>query len=338
MSARARRGQTMDANDLAPLVSEFQQSDRNIFGSTKARGKVEDFIRINRFSLNTWWWVNAAAVVAHLATIGFMIGMIVRDGSGTVPVSVTALTGRPGAANTTVVLDGVGPAHPRWIAFAFEIICVFMHILVYPVVECYSSTEKAGGLRVLDMTQLQSSEYVNGACMTDENGRYAYYDGVVARRHNPYRWAEYSVSASLIFTGVQVICGVVDFSALASAFAANFAVMWFGWWSEKSNMRVFERPDTRNVGPFVLGAVAALGPWIGVIISVVKIRNGVPSVALAAMGTLAGFFFSFAQIELFYVIQCFRMSYVDKEVFYTILSCICKVTLSFLIFYSTEPV
>lgn len=327
----------MDPTENWFLLSEFRQGDRDLFGSTKARGKVEDFIRINRFSLSTWRWVNLAAIVAHLATIGFMIAMIVREGSGTVPVSVSALTGRPGAANTTVVLDGVGPAHPRWIAFAFELICVLMHILVYPAVEFYESSDKEGGLRVLDMTQLQSSEHVNGGCLTDENGNYVYYDGVVARRHNPYRWAEYSVSASLIFTGVQVICGVVDFSALASAFAANFAVMWFGWWSEKSNMRVFERPDSRNVGPFLLGTVAALGPWIGVILSVAKIRNGVPAVALAAMGTLAGFFFSFAQIELFYVIQCFRMSYVDKEVFYTILSCVCKVTLSFLIFYSTAP-
>lgn len=330
------------------------------------------YIYLNRWSLEGWSWVNFAAVILHLITILYMIISIATTGSRGVPVYVTSLTGRPGAVNTTVSFESIGEAHPRWIALAFELICVFMHAVVYPQIEWYETTKDKGGLPALMMksfvnpgdkrSKQASSIDPDKHVKLDGQLEPIYYGGVVARQHNPYRWAEYSVSASLIFTGIQLITGVVDLSALASAFAANFAVMWFGWWSERANTQVFkgknkekdeERPQRKNepfsgmvkstAVPFVLGSVVALGPWIGVIVSVAKVKTGVPEVALAAMGSLAGFFFSFAQVEFLYVKQplfgwdALRMSFVDKEVYYTILSCFSKVTLSILIFFASQP-
>lgn len=88
------------------------------------------------------------------------------------------------------------------------------------------------------------------------------YETGIANGVNPFRWWEYSISASLMVVLIAMLAGVSEFTALVMMFGANAAMIFFGLVMERSNVGV--RPVRWS--PFVYGCVVGLVPWIGIVI------------------------------------------------------------------------
>jgi hypothetical protein len=86
-------------------------------------------------------------------------------------------------------------------------------------------------------------------------GRYA--AGLVAH-HNFYRWAEYSLSSSVMIVLIAMLTGISDIAALIGIFAANAAMIFFGAVQER-----YERPGG-SLWPFWLGCVVGIAPWLAI--------------------------------------------------------------------------
>jgi Heliorhodopsin len=86
-------------------------------------------------------------------------------------------------------------------------------------------------------------------------GRYT--SGLVAE-HNYFRWAEYSLSSSVMIVLIAMLTGISDVAALIGIFAANVAMIFFGAVQER-----YERPGG-SLWPFWLGCVVGIAPWMAV--------------------------------------------------------------------------
>jgi hypothetical protein len=76
--------------------------------------------------------------------------------------------------------------------------------------------------------------------------------------HNYYRWAEYSLSSSVMIVLIAMITGISDIAALIAIFAANAAMIFFGAVQEK-----YEGPGG-SLWPFWMGCVVGIAPWLAV--------------------------------------------------------------------------
>lgn len=88
------------------------------------------------------------------------------------------------------------------------------------------------------------------------------YEGGIVKGVNPFRWWEYSISASLMVVLIAMLAGVSELTALVMMFGANAGMIFFGLVMEKVNV------DVRPVrwSPFVYGCVVGIVPWIGIVI------------------------------------------------------------------------
>lgn len=88
------------------------------------------------------------------------------------------------------------------------------------------------------------------------------YESGIVQGVNPFRWWEYSISASLMVVLIAMLAGVSELTALAMMFGANAAMIFFGLVMEQVNV------DARTIrwSPFVYGCVVGLVPWIGIVI------------------------------------------------------------------------
>lgn len=63
----------------------------------------------------------------------------------------------------------------------------------------------------------------------------AAYNRMLCRNYNPFRWAEYSVSASCMTVMIAQLCGVADVFLMAALFGLMASCMLFGWQMELLN-------------------------------------------------------------------------------------------------------
>ena len=122
----------------------------------------------------------------------------------------------------------------------------------------------------------------------------ARYERSLASGVNPFRWLEYSVSASVMVVLIAMLTGIADFVALLALFAANAAMIFFGWLMELLNPP--DRVRTRWL-PFVLGCVVGAAPWIAIATQIAvsaERGNGPPTFVYAIFATLFVLFNSFA--------------------------------------------
>jgi hypothetical protein len=84
-----------------------------------------------------------------------------------------------------------------------------------------------------------------------------YIAGLEASR-NMFRWAEYSLSSSVMIVLIAMLTGISDIAALIGIFAANAAMIFFGAVQER-----YERPGG-SLWPFWLGCVVGIAPWLAV--------------------------------------------------------------------------
>lgn len=82
-----------------------------------------------------------------------------------------------------------------------------------------------------------------------------WYERNLRRGRNLARWCEYSVSASLMLVLIAALAGIWDIAALLGLFAANTAMILFGWLQET------DHEPGGSLTPFWFGTVIGLVPW-----------------------------------------------------------------------------
>ncbi len=170
------------------------------------------------------------------------------------------------------------------------------------------------------------------AHLTVAGPRWASYQAQLLEGRNPYRWLEYSLSASIMIVLIAMLVGINDIAALVALVGVNASMIGFGWMQER-----YERPGA-GLGPFWIGCVAGSIPWIAIATYLIG-----PGAAQHAPGFVYGIFFS-----LFVLFNCFAVNqwlqyrqvgrwsdYLFGERVYITLSLVAKSLLAWQIFAST---
>ena len=150
--------------------------------------------------------------------------------------------------------------------------------------------------------------------------------------HNFYRWAEYSLSSSVMIVLIALITGISDVAALIAIFAANAAMIFFGAVQEK-----YERPGG-SLRPFWMGCIVGIAPWLAIGIYLWSPGSAAepPAFVYAIFISLFLFFNIFA---LNMWLQYRRLgrwrSYIVGEKAYIILSLVAKSLLAWQVFAGT---
>lgn len=162
--------------------------------------------------------------------------------------------------------------------------------------------------------------------------RWRSYQRGISRGRNPYRWVEYSLSASIMIVLIAMLTGISDVAALTALVGVNASMIGFGWLQER-----YESPGT-GLGPFWIGCVAGAIPWIAI---------GVYLIGPGADQNPPGFVYGIF-VSLFILFNCFAInqwlqyrqvsrwaSYAFGERAYITLSLVAKSLLAWQIFAST---
>jgi hypothetical protein len=151
-------------------------------------------------------------------------------------------------------------------------------------------------------------------------------------RHNFFRWAEYSLSSSVMIVLIALLTGISDIAALIGIFAANAAMIFFGAVQER-----YERPGG-SLWPFWLGCVVGIAPWlaIGVYLWSPGSTAEPPAFVYAIFVSLFVFFNIFALNMWLQYRQVGRWrSYLFGERTYFVLSLVAKSALAWQVFAGT---
>jgi hypothetical protein len=89
-------------------------------------------------------------------------------------------------------------------------------------------------------------------------GFFERYGRGLAEARNYFRWAEYSLSSSVMIVLIALLTGISDVAALIALFGVNASMIFFGAIQEK-----YERPGG-SLLPFWLGSLAGAIPWIAI--------------------------------------------------------------------------
>ncbi len=169
------------------------------------------------------------------------------------------------------------------------------------------------------------------AHLTVAGPRWDSYKTQLLKCRNPYRWLEYSLSASIMIVLIAMLVGINDIAALLALVGVNASMIGFGWMQER-----YEPPGA-GLGPFWIGCVAGILPWIAIAVYLAG-----PGANQHAPGFVYGIFFS-----LFVFFNCFAVNqwlqykkvgkwsdYLVGERAYVTLSLIAKSLLAWQIFAS----
>lgn len=116
------------------------------------------------------------------------------------------------------------------------------------------------------------------------------YERNLARGVNPFRWLEYSVSATIMVVLIALYAGITQVVAIIGIIGANVAMILFGWVQERVNP-----PGRRpaDLLPFWFGCIAGIAPWVAITVNLVGSED-VPGFVYGIFFSLFAFFMSFA--------------------------------------------
>lgn len=156
----------------------------------------------------------------------------------------------------------------------------------------------------------------------------ARYEGMLRLGRNDVRWAEYTISASLMLVLIAVFVGIWDLAALIGLFGVNAAMVWFGAVQE----RVEPGRNTTRL-PFWFGTAAGAVPWLVIGIYLLQDVSAVPGFVLAIYVLELLFFWSFGLNQWLQYRQVGRwQSYLHGERVYIWLSLGAKSLLAWIVF------
>jgi hypothetical protein len=161
------------------------------------------------------------------------------------------------------------------------------------------------------------------------------YSAGLAAGHNYYRWAEYSLSSSVMIVLIAQLVGIADVTALIAIFGVNASMILFGWLQEK-----YHQPGDGGWLPFVFGCVAGIVPWLAVLVYTVApgATSGAepPAFVYGIIVSVFVFFNVFAIVQWLQYRKLGRWSdYLVGERTYITLSLVAKSALAWQVFAGT---
>lgn len=155
------------------------------------------------------------------------------------------------------------------------------------------------------------------------------YESMLRQGRNDLRWAEYSVSASLMLVLIAVFVGIWDLAALIALFGINTTMVWFGAIQER-----FVRPGRGNSRlPFWMGTAAGVVPWVVIGIYLLQDAAAVPTFVFILYAVELLFFWGFGLTQWLQYRRVGRWaSYLAGERTYIWLSLGAKSALAWLVF------
>jgi hypothetical protein len=163
-------------------------------------------------------------------------------------------------------------------------------------------------------------------------GVFGRYIAGLEAQHNYFRWAEYSLSSSIMIVLIAMLTGISDIAALIGIFAANAAMIFFGAVQER-----YEKPGG-SLWPFWMGCVVGIAPWLAVGVYLVSPGSAAepPAFVYAIFVSLFIFFNIFALNMWLQYRRIGRWrSYTFGEASYFILSLVAKSALAWQVFAGT---
>lgn len=165
---------------------------------------------------------------------------------------------------------------------------------------------------------------------------YDWYLANLRRGVNYARWAEYSVSSSVMIVVIAMLVGIYDIAALILLFALNATMILFGWLMELLNQHTRQT----NWLPFWFGSFAGAVPWIAIGIYLFAAGSGgsggPPTFVYVIYGSLFVFFNVFAINMLLQYKRVGRWrDYLFGERVYILLSLTAKSALAWQVFAGT---
>jgi hypothetical protein len=153
-----------------------------------------------------------------------------------------------------------------------------------------------------------------------------WYETNLRQGRNLARWVEYSVSASVMLILIATLAGIWDLAALVGLFAANTAMILFGWLQET------DHEPGGGMTPFWFGTLVGLVPW-GVIGYFLLAGDDPPGFVYAIFVSLFVLFSSFGLNQWLQYRQVGRWrDYLYGERAYVLLSLVAKSLLAWQIF------
>jgi hypothetical protein len=166
------------------------------------------------------------------------------------------------------------------------------------------------------------------------------YDSYVAyleRGMNPYRWYEYSVSASVMIVVIAMLAGVWDFGTLVALFSLVAVMNLMGLMMELHN----QTTETTDWTAYIIGSFAGLVPWVVIAITIVNTvlgsdGGGPPDFVLVIYVSLFVFFNLFAINMVLQYRETWKwQDYLFGETTYIVLSLVAKSLLAWQVFFGT---
>lgn len=157
---------------------------------------------------------------------------------------------------------------------------------------------------------------------------------IIASRRNPWRWAEYSISASTVLISICVFSGVSDVYAILNACGCTVAMILFGDMSDRYVGLLRKQQKEPNpmewYRAFVYGCIVGIIPWAAIFASFFQ--------SIAASPTQVPWFVYSIVFTLFFQFMCFGvvhllqlmgwLSFEQAEWTYVLLSLMSKSSLS----------
>lgn len=161
------------------------------------------------------------------------------------------------------------------------------------------------------------------------------YSNGLEKRHNYFRWVEYSISSSVMIVLIAQITGITEVTAIVAIFGVNASMILFGWLQEK-----YEQPGNGNWLPFIFGCITGIVPWLAVLIYVIGPMNpsdaSAPAFVYGIVVTIFILFNSFAWVQYKqYQAKGKWANYLYGERIYIVLSLVAKSLLAWQIYANT---
>jgi len=165
---------------------------------------------------------------------------------------------------------------------------------------------------------------------------YPRYVAYLEREMNPYRWYEYSVSASLMSVVIGMLAGIWDAGTLLALFGLVAVMNLTGLLMERQN-RIGGPVDWT---PYIVGVVAGAIPWIVIALSiassVIASEGSIPDFVIYIYVSIFVFFNLFAINMILQYRETWRWEdYLFGERVYVLLSLVAKSLLAWQVYLGT---